>query len=160
MKRKVKMVAVVHCVGGCAVTDGIRACSFGCIGCGACVSACRKDAIHIEENGTARVDRRRCVGCGLCARACPQSVIRMEPAWGTIQPLCSNHDAGAAAKAACANSCIACRICEKNCPADAISVTENAAVIDPLRCIACGMCAVKCPRGVIRDADGVMTEAF
>ena len=45
-----------------------------CNGCGACVSACKLDAIKIitDEKGFQRaiVDNERCIGCGQCVRSC------------------------------------------------------------------------------------------
>lgn len=176
MKRK-KNVAVVHCYGGSellseierealkgdcaeilkAYPDGISACSYGCLGGGSCVNACRLHAISLGKNGAAVVSRELCVGCGLCVKACPQQIIHLEPTENTIQPLCSNKSDAKTSRTACSNSCIGCGICEKNCPAGAIHVVDGCAVIDQKKCIACGMCAVKCPRGVIHDANGIFT---
>ena len=76
----VKMVAYVKCAGTCdkagikanyyGISDckrataipgrGDKACSFGCLGFGSCVSACQFDAIHVEH-GVAVVDKEKCV---------------------------------------------------------------------------------------------------
>lgn len=179
MKRK-KHVAVVHCAGGakrneaidltalpkdCSkileqYPDGIHSCSYGCLGGGSCVAACRLHALSINEKGVAEVDRDKCVGCGLCVKACPRNLIRLEAPEGTIQPLCSNAQKAADAGKSCPSSCIGCRLCEKNCPCGAISVINLHAVIDREKCIACGMCAMKCPRGVIHDVDGIYAAVF
>ena len=174
MKRK-KHIAVVHCAGGARLNegidraslpkdcsqimeqypDGILSCSYGCLGGGSCVAACRLHALSINEKGVAEVDREICVGCGLCVKACPKHLIRLEAPEGTIQPKCSNEQKAAEAGKACTSSCIGCKICEKYCPSDAIHVIGFHAVIDREKCIACGMCATKCPRGVLHDADGI-----
>ena len=179
MKRK-KHIAVVHCAGGARLNegidraslpkdcsqimeqypDGILSCSYGCLGGGSCVAACRLHALSINEKGVAEVDREICVGCGLCVKACPKHLIRLEAPEGTIQPKCSNEQKAAEAGKACTSSCIGCKICEKYCPSDAIHVIDFHAVIDREKCVACGMCATKCPRGVIRDADGIYTTGF
>jgi len=52
-------------------------------------------------------------------------------------------------KAKCSVGCIGCKICEKNCPVQAISVTNNHAVINYDKCIGCGICAEKCPKKII-----------
>ncbi|MBP3878436.1 MAG: 4Fe-4S binding protein [Lachnospiraceae bacterium] len=157
MAKRMRKTAVVHCRGGCGSEDGKRLCPDGCIGCGACVKACRKQALTLsdEPGAVPSVDRDKCVGCGLCVRACPRNVIRLEAADNVIQPLCSLQSGGAEAKKICPNSCISCRICEKNCPAGAMSLAGGAPHIDPELCIGCGMCAVKCPRGAIGDANGI-----
>jgi MinD superfamily P-loop ATPase len=46
--------------------------SEACNECGACVDACRFDAIHDFQ-----VDPLACEGCGLCARVCPLDAISM-----------------------------------------------------------------------------------
>ncbi|WP_072499781.1 4Fe-4S binding protein [Olsenella phocaeensis] len=155
MAKRRDKVAVVHCWGGAS-----RYCNYGCVGCGACVAACKVDAIGLNENNTAQVRREACIGCGLCARACPQGIIEIVPREATILPLCSNPDPGSVARKLCDSSCIACGACERACPADAIHVTDNLAVTDVELCIACGMCATKCPRGVIRDANGILAKGF
>lgn len=49
-----------------------------CIGCGACLSHCRFDAI---EAGTPfRVKPFACEGCGVCVAVCPTGAVSMEPA--------------------------------------------------------------------------------
>ena len=49
-----------------------------CVGCGACLSHCRFDAI---EAGTPfRVKPFVCEGCGVCVAACPADAVSMEPA--------------------------------------------------------------------------------
>ena len=162
MAVRIKKTAVIHCSGGCAFQNGVRLCPDGCTACGACVSACRKQAV-IPGDSTgkaARIDREKCVGCGLCVRACPQGIITLEPADSRIEPLCSLRKGGAEARKICGSSCISCRICEKNCPAGAFAVTGDIPRIDPEKCISCGMCAVKCPRGVIGDVDRILGRSF
>ena len=179
MKRK-KNIAVVHCSGGAKQNegidfaalpkdcnqileqypDGIHSCSYGCLGGGSCVAACKLHALTINEKGVAEVDRDQCVGCGLCVKACPKHLISLEAPEGTIQPKCSNEQKAADAGKACTSSCIGWKICEKYCPSDAIHVIDFHAVIDREKCVTCGMCATKCPRGVIRDADGIYTTGF
>lgn len=177
-KRKLK-VAIVCCNGGSplkseidraalsgmncsalleAYPEGVYDCTYGCLGGGSCVAACKFGAIAIDENHIARIDREKCTGCGLCIKACPQNIIRIALAENVITVQCSNGAKGPEARKQCSVSCIACGICEKNCPADAIHVIDNCAIIDQEVCIACGMCAVKCPRACIVDANGVLTE--
>jgi pyruvate formate lyase activating enzyme len=45
-----------------------------CALCGACVLACKKNAINIQ-NGTRVLDKEKCVGCGECASVCVNGAI-------------------------------------------------------------------------------------
>lgn len=46
-----------------------------CVGCGACATACPRNAIRVEEK--AQVDYERCNSCGMCIQACPRNAIRL-----------------------------------------------------------------------------------
>lgn len=146
-------VACNGCIGG-----EERACQYGCIGCGECVSVCKFGAISIGAEGIAVVDEDACIGCGMCARKCPQQLIKVHECANYIVAACSNKEKGKAAKDACPRSCIGCGICERTCTAEAVKVKDNCAVIEETLCLSCGMCAVKCPRGVIRDLRGILTQ--
>ena len=87
-------IAVVRCNGTCdhrqrtSQYDGYKSCAiehslyrgetdctFGCLGCGDCVTACPFDAIHMDENGLPVVSEEKCVACGACVKACPRNII-------------------------------------------------------------------------------------
>lgn len=146
--------AFVACNGGCRASG----CSYGCIGCEACVSACRFGAISLNGNGVAEVDEEKCIACGMCVRACPQGIISIHQSDCSIAVKCSNRDKGAEARKQCEVSCIACGICERACTAGAIRVKDSCAAIDEELCLSCGMCAVNCPRGAIYDLRGILTH--
>ena len=121
-----KMVAFVKCKGTCDHTrtqynyygikdckkatvvpgGGDKACSYGCMGFGSCVTACKFDAIHIED-GIAVVDKEKCVACGQCVAACPQHLIDLVPYKAEHLVQCNSHDRGPAVKAKCDFGCIA-----------------------------------------------------
>ena len=161
------MVAHVLCNGGCNAVDkavyeglqdcnaamrvasGPKACSFGCMGFGTCVAACQFDAIHINEQGVAEVDKEKCTNCGACRAACPHHLIVEVPYKQKVFVNCSNKDKGPAVTKVCANSCIACGMCERTCKFDAIHVVDGVARVDYDKCKGCGMCAQKCPKKII-----------
>lgn len=151
-------VACVHCNGGCRVSkspEGTDLCQYGCTACGACISACRFDAISFNDYGVAEVDESKCIGCGACQRACPRQLIQLRLEDNPIVVLCSNEDERS--RDVCAVSCIGCGLCERTCPAGAIHVSENRALISEDKCLSCGACAMVCPRHVIHDKRGILT---
>mgnify|MGYP000761288446 FL=1 len=166
------MVAVVRCNGSCAnrpritTYNGVRSCaiahatyggetgcSFGCLGCGDCVSACQFDAIHINpETGLPEVDENKCTACGACSKACPRNIIEIRPKGKNnrrVVVMCVNKDKGAVANKACSASCIGCGKCVKVCPFEAITLENNLAYIDPTKCKSCRKCEMECPKGAI-----------
>lgn len=52
-----------------------------CLGCGACVTVCRYDAVIPDKRNQEvfTIDPIACDGCASCVYACPQHVIRMIP---------------------------------------------------------------------------------
>lgn len=164
-----KMVAFVKCAGTCDKTvkkynyTGVRNCSalsvvpglddkgcgFGCMGYGACVDACKFDAMHLVD-GIAKVDETKCTGCQACVKTCPQHIIVMVPASQPIKVVCSSHARGKDVMSVCKEGCIGCGLCVKQCESDAIHMDNNVPVIDYDKCILCGKCMEKCPRKIIR----------
>lgn len=143
---------VRDCRAAALLAGGVKKCPYGCLGLGTCERVCPFDAIHVGEDGLARVDEDRCTGCGLCVKACPVHVITLVPVEELHNPtvLCSNPEPGKSVRAVCSAGCIGCRQCVKVCAVDAISMREDLAVIDPAKCVDCGACVEKCPVHVIR----------
>lgn len=132
-------VAYVACGSGCASAGGDARCSEGCIGCGACVTACPHGAIALID-GIARVDRSKCTGCGLCGMACPQRVIAFVPGYQNILVRCNNTDKGAIARKICDTSCIGCGMCAKN-ALPALSASRTTVPISTARTACRAACA-------------------
>ncbi|WBW50559.1 RnfABCDGE type electron transport complex subunit B [Peptoniphilus equinus] len=127
---------------------GSKACSFGCVGGGSCVSVCEFDAIHLVD-GIAKVEKPNCVACMKCIEICPKNIIDLVPYKAQTVVECHSNDPGKDVRTYCKTGCIACGLCEKNCPKDAIHVENNLAKIDYEKCINCGICASVCPTSAI-----------
>lgn len=172
IKEAAPMVAVVRCNGTCSarpktnIYDGVQSCkvkaslysgdtlcSYGCLGCGDCVTACQFGALSMDPaTGLPVVDETKCTACGACVKACPKSVIELRnkgPRSMRVVVECVNHDKGPAAKKACASACIGCGICAKTCTHDAIVLENNVAYIDFTKCKLCRECEALCPTGAI-----------
>ncbi|MBR2132403.1 MAG: RnfABCDGE type electron transport complex subunit B [Oscillospiraceae bacterium] len=145
-----KYVGIDDCVAAMKIAgNGYLDCSAGCLGLGTCVKACKFDAIKINANGVAEVNKDKCTHCMKCAEVCPRHVIADMPYAADTILTCASKEKGAIAKSHCGVSCISCRLCEKNCPNGAITIKNNLAFIDYNKCTACGICASKCPRKAI-----------
>lgn len=165
-------VAVVRCNGSCenrprttqydgavscaiahATYGGETGCTFGCLGCGDCVSVCQFGAIHMNpETGLPEVDESACTACGACVKACPRHIIEIRPKGKNnrrVYVSCVNKDKGAITRKACSVGCIGCGKCVKVCPFEAITLENNLAYIDPAKCKSCRKCESECPQGAI-----------
>ncbi len=175
VREKTPQVAVVRCSGSCANRpvindyDGVKSCrvkaalysgdtlcSYGCLGCGDCVEACKFGAISMNpETGLPEVDEKLCTACGACVRACPKHIIELRNVGTTaknsrrVYTSCVNKDKGGVARKACAVACIGCGKCAKVCKFDAITIADNLCYIDYTKCKACGQCFFECPTSAI-----------
>ncbi|MBI5888217.1 MAG: RnfABCDGE type electron transport complex subunit B [Deltaproteobacteria bacterium] len=144
-----RMLAVVLCKGGgkeagkraqytgdrtCTaanLTGGDKSCTYGCLGYGECVDACKFDAMAMNANSLPVVFYDKCVGCGACARACPRDIIEMHPEEHRLFVYCRNKDKGAASRKVCDVACIACGLCVKDCSVlGGIALKDNLATVN------------------------------
>ena len=168
-------IAVVRCNGTCdhrqrtSQYDGYKSCAiehslyrgetdctFGCLGCGDCVTACPFDAIHMDENGLPVVSEEKCVACGACVKACPRNIIELRNKGvkdRRVFVCCVNKDKGNISRKACTAACIGCGKCVKECPFEAITLENNLAYIDFRKCRLCRKCVSVCPTHAIHEVN-------
>ena len=158
-REKFEYEGVADCQAASILFGGGKACAWGCLGLWSCERACAFDAIHVNANGVAVVDRDKCTGCTKCVKTCPHELISMVVKSQEVLVACKNRDRGKRAKEVCDVACTACKICEKNCPDDAIHVIDNLAVIDFAKCTQCNICVEKCPQSTIKNMGGKVAEA-
>ncbi|MDR0973683.1 MAG: Fe-S cluster domain-containing protein [Prevotellaceae bacterium] len=163
------MIAVVRCAGTCearprlntydsapscaiaaALYGGETGCSYGCLGCGDCVSACTFGAITMNPaTGLPEVNADVCTACAACMKACPKHIIEMRAKGKKdrrVYVSCVNADKGALTRKACTVGCIGCGKCVKTCAFEAITMRDNLAYIDYRTCRLCRKCVEACPQ--------------
>ncbi len=144
------------CVAANLVMGGDKACKYGCLGYGSCVSACTFDAIT-ETGGIPHINEKACTSCGKCVKVCPRKVISLEPEGYHVSVKCNSKDKGPVAKKNCDVPCIGCGLCGKNCPHGAIKVENSLAIVDSTICEKnCkeATCIAKCPTKAIIEKVG------
>ncbi|RKX72433.1 ferredoxin [candidate division TA06 bacterium] len=153
-KKKAEYKGIKTCTAADIVALGDKACPFGCLGLGDCVSVCPFNALHIGKNGLPVTDIDKCTGCGKCIVACPRGILSLVPVSRTTVISCCSHDFGLTVKQYCSVGCIGCSICAKKCPEEAITMDNNLAVIDYSKCTNCGICIESCPTKAILRVEG------
>jgi electron transport complex protein RnfB len=147
---KYNYLGLQDCNAAQKIADGPKACPSGCLGLGSCERICPFDAIHINEQGLAEVDRDKCTGCGKCVAICPRGVISLAPKSATVHVLCNSHDKGALIRKYCKVGCIGCSICKKTAP-EAYKIDNFLAAVDYEHDQDAVLAIEKCPMKCIRD---------
>lgn len=132
---------------------GNKACRYGCLGMGHCVTVCPHKAIALGPNRLPVIDPKACTGCGICVKECPRAVLELIPKVQLIYLACKNLDRGKLVKEVCSKGCISCELCVKVCPEpNAIVMIESPLVpggslpvMNFQKCTSCGICRAKCP---------------
>lgn len=150
-KVKVKLIATLLCNGGTRAKDkyayqgiktcqaaslvfgGQKACNFGCLEFGDCVTDCPFGAIKMGVNHLPEVDPNKCTACGICVKTCPKQLYELTPIKCNYYVKCKSTDPGAAVMKVCSVGCIACNKCEKISPA-AYKVADNLARVNYEKC--------------------------
>ncbi len=113
---KAEYHGVQTCTSAELVNGGHKACTYGCLGFGDCVTACPFNAIKIAENGLPAVDEAKCTACGLCVDACPRQIIDLVACSNRIVVACNSTDKAVLVRKNCKVGCIGCMICVKQAP--------------------------------------------
>lgn len=170
--RTSKYDGVLSCAIAASLYGGETGCSYGCLGCGDCVSVCSFDAIHLNLEGLPEVNEEKCTSCGACVKACPKNIIELRSKGKKSRRIyvsCVSKDKGAVTRKACEVGCIGCGKCEKVCGYGAITIENNLAYIDYNKCKLCRKCVEVCPQNTIielnffsrkKDSEEVVTETY
>jgi len=137
---------------GAKLAGGTKLCSWGCLGFGDCVKACKFDALQMSDLNLPKVSYAKCTGCGLCITECPQGLFKaVAREQKGAMVLCSNKNPVRQMVAkTCKIACFKCGLCVKNCPQQCISLDTFIPVVDLSKCNSCGTCAEKCPSKVFK----------
>ena len=111
-KRRYVYNGITDCLAADAIHGGDKACTYGCLGYGACARVCPANAIDIHD-GVAHIIKERCIACNACVKVCPRLLITLVPESHTIHVLCSSRDKGSIVRTLCTHGCIGCKLCTK-----------------------------------------------
>jgi electron transport complex protein RnfB len=143
--KKFQYEGIKDCDAVLLVGGGDKTCSYGCLGYGNCVRACKFDAMKMNSYGMPVIEKEKCVSCGKCIASCPRKIIGYIPKSGKIAVDCSTKDKGPYVRKICKVGCIGCKLCQKACKYDAISFRNVVPIIDYKKCTACLECVKVCP---------------
>ena len=138
------------CRGEAVVNGGPKACSWGCLGLGDCVTSCTFDAMIMSADGLPVVIEERCVACGDCVDACPKDLFELLPVSQHLVVQCKSELEGDAALETCQVACTGCQRCVADAPEGVITMQHNLAVIQPdTESLTAPAATRRCPTGAI-----------
>lgn len=141
-----EMVAVTRCQGSpdkspdrfiyqgfksCTAADmvghGHKACDWGCLGFGDCVTSCSFDAMVMGEDRLPKVIDDLCTGCGVCVDTCPRDIMELVPRSANIYIACKNPNRAKEVKGVCSVGCTGCTLCAnpKTTPSGKITMNKD-----------------------------------
>lgn len=147
--RRAAYDGLASCAAATAVSNGDRACAWGCLGHGDCAVACTFDAIVMNDVDLPVVDPELCTACGDCVEACPRGLFTIEPIDQHLFVQCRNLLSGEAATSVCSVACNACGRCAQDAPA-AVTIERGLAVVHPESLTDASIAAIeRCPTSAI-----------
>lgn len=138
------------CRGEAVVTGGPKACAWGCLGLGDCVTACDFDALYLNDDGLPTVIPDKCTACGDCVEICPKNLFELMPESRKLIVQCKSLLEGSLAESKCSVACTACGRCVADAEPGLIEIRSNLAVINyELNNLASPEATLRCPTNAI-----------
>ena len=147
------------CRGEAVVTGGPKACAWGCLGLGDCVTACDFDALYLNDDGLPTVIPDKCTACGDCVEICPKNLFELMPESRKLIVQCKSLLEGSLAESKCSVACTACGRCVADAPEGLIEIRSNLAVVNyELNHLSSPEATLRCPTNAIVWVEGQQFE--
>ena len=138
------------CRGEAVVTGGPKACAWGCLGLGDCVTACDFDALYLNDDGLPTVIPDKCTACGDCVEICPKNLFELMPESRKLIVQCKSLLEGSLAESKCSVACTACGRCVADAEPGLIEIRSNLAVVNyELNHLSSPEATLRCPTNAI-----------
>ena len=138
------------CRGEAVVTGGPKACAWGCLGLGDCVSVCDFEALYLNDDGLPTVIPDKCTACGDCVEICPKDLFELMPESQKLIVQCKSLLEGSLAESKCSVACTACGRCVADAAPGLIEIRSNLAVVHyEMNHLASPEATLRCPTNAI-----------